>query len=536
MLILIRGEKALKIEKRENTPNTSFLDIKTNFKNYYDQLTALETYVESIEEILLNKHKSHFGEAKNEKEISELILAATYKATLELREEQKKRLEASSAEETETSEEETEETQTPAEETEETETQVEEAKETETLVVEEAEGTQTSSIEETTEEGSTAENFSITEEHISKEYKKLLENKNLAASVDKVKISFSENGNFRITVDDYTYNQGFKDYFEKLDEIRKHIDLLFRSSLISLAVTFELLITNIVHHRSINHPQSIGISGKTLTYSEMEKLGSFEDAKSYIVEDHVSTIMRKSSEDWLFLLKDQFKLEVDNSMKPLEELIHETFQRRNIVVHAGGIVNNIYLTKVPKHLRENLNKGDKIEIEKDYIMGRIKEFKMFGVNLMYKYWRKIEKSAEKRVEVVSDYAYEALEKGEYISSRSLYELIIGEDLPQSDLLRYKINYWQTFKWNNEIEFVKEEIEQLDFSAVTGDFRLCKYLLLEMHDMAFVEFKKIIDAEPEELELMLTWPILKEFTMKEEVVEYISSKGFTVEEVAYDEKK
>ena len=435
------------------------------FKDYNEQLIALESYVESIEELLLERHKRKIEEDDDILHVATEITKQLSQKTLDLI--------------------------------------------------------------ETSEQSASLEDNEKSREHRERLEKIIEETEEIMKSPLNVDIDM-EDDNLALRYYDRQTKERFDKYFTSIDEVRDHTNLLYRSSLISLAVTFELLITNIVHYRAFNHPQSINISSKKLTLNEIEKIGSIEEAKNYLVEEYVTEFMRQSNIDWITTLKKDYKVKLDPKIEGYENLINETFNRRNLVVHGGGKVNNIYLTKVEKELREGVEKGDAIEINKSYIVNRINVFRVYGLSLMYAYWMRMEKANNDRALQAHRYAFDMLNKEKYIEARLLYETILQDNLSQEEEYMIKINYWQTYKWNNELDLVEKEIENIDFSAARPVYQMCKDLLLDDNDSAIIKLRRVLASEEYTFEELMEWPIISPLMKYEEFKEIAEEEGVNFE--------
>ncbi|WP_164219357.1 hypothetical protein [Virgibacillus sp. YIM 98842] len=440
---------------------------------YYSQLSALESYVASIEELLLERHKSSINREKEsitevQKEISQQLLRKTIE-----------RLEREIAKD------------------------------------------EVAATKESEEE---LDNVLQKLQDVEKEIGP--RKTTLNADVD-----FGEGeGYLSVWYHDERTKHRFDNYFNSIEEVRSHTELLYKSSLITLAVNFELLITNILQYRAYNYPASININKKTLTLSEIEKIGSIEEAKNYLVEQHVTDIMRQSNESWIKHIKSNFSITLEKELQDYEKIINEVFNRRNLIVHGGGEVNNIYLTKVDEKLREGIKKGDKIKIDKEYILSSIDIFRVYGLSLMYTCWMSLEKENEERVRIGQEYAFELLRKEKYFLAQLLYKTILKDKLSQEMEYLIKINYWQTFKWQGEFFKVKSEVEEIDFSASKSIYQMCKNLLLDNNTTAIENLESVLISEDYTMMDLLDWPIIQPLYDKEKFQQILEREGINIETV------
>lgn len=455
-----------------------FYNLKDIFSDFYNQLKALGTYVESIEQILANKHKDEFEEHKQ----NLLDIISLNHIQKEAKESEEKR---------------------------------EELKQIYRNIINEKKDFFDANPKK-------LNHFKFLEQWFFGENNILGEEITLVDENDE-EIIFEnlDSSNFKVPKKEYV--EKLREKSKILDEIKRHKELLYKSSFISLVVTFELLINGILYHRAYNFPDSMGIDKKTIQFSEIKKIGNIEEVMNYLIEDDITDIMRKSFKEWIEYIKKNFKISVDEEYKELERNLIEIFQRRNLIVHAGGIVNNIYMRNVETEFRDTFRVGEKIEITKEYLKESIEKMELYGVNLIYKYWYNFKKTDKDRDEFLGELAYEELKRNNYISSRNLYSLIIPNTKIQSELYMYKFNYWQTYKWLGDLDKIVKDIRDFDLSAATLDYQFCKEILLDDFEAGFEKFKELIESNQYSFSDLLDWPILKEFLSLDYVKEYIESK-------------
>ena len=136
---------------------------------------------------------------------------------------------------------------------------------------------------------------------------------------------------------------------------------LYQSSLLSLTCSVEWFLFQVLQAYWTKYPEAIGEKEKHFSLEDLTLIGTIEDARSLLIASRVENIMRDGFEQWLRVLKERVKL----SMGYLDELrdrVIEVFQRRNIVVHNGGMINAIYLSKVTPELRQGLSNGQHIPV------------------------------------------------------------------------------------------------------------------------------------------------------------------------------
>lgn len=310
----------------------------------------------------------------------------------------------------------------------------------------------------------------------------------------------------------------FKDFFNILNDVSTKTSILYKSSLMSLVVYFESMFTEIFKYLFNKNPECI-VEKKSLTFMEIRKIGSIEQAINYIIEKELETMMYKGFENWCDYLKSKTKLSMaylDNSKDEVVEII----ARRNLFVHNQGKVNSIYLAKVSDRYSNELDK--ELKVNKEYINKSIDSIAKLGnlilIDLMKKnhedYWN-----------YAFSLGFDFLTKGKWQASLEINALIKDDkDASSKEKLLAKINYWQSFKWKGDFDRVKKEIEKLDCSAYSEDIQLAIMALKDDFDNFFNLLPKACPSEDLPYSALEKWPIFKEIRKDKRLNEFLSSSN------------
>lgn len=149
--------------------------------------------------------------------------------------------------------------------------------------------------------------------------------------------------------------EGILDVIKDIKKSVYQVDLLLKSALMALTSTLEWFLSKIFHIYFERLPDSIGIKEKYFSLDDLKKFKTVKDARTYLIESEVEKILRQSLEEWLKIFKERFKLTASYLTENQEKLV-EIFQRRNIIVHNGGIVNSIYLSKVSSEFTKKIKR------------------------------------------------------------------------------------------------------------------------------------------------------------------------------------
>ena len=303
-----------------------------------------------------------------------------------------------------------------------------------------------------------------------------------------------------------------KQSYARIEALDKQNEILYSGSLILLVTYFENTIAKIFKEDLQNHPKIMSLDTKMVSYKILEMSNNIEDVREYLIENEVASMMYKSLADWMDYFKKNIKLHLKYVISILPELT-EIIARRNIIVHNNSIVNNIYLNLVSEEYRKNINYGDILTVDKEYILKAINMIESTGMAIILEMWiseaAKNEKDIERVLAIIFD-EYLIFENWE--NAKILYEVCLEcHKLKAADELVCKINKWQCYKWLGKFDEIKKEIEELDISAFQPRYKLAVLALFDKYEEFFLYFDAQNDIGENELK---NWPLFQEIRKSE----------------------
>lgn len=292
-----------------------------------------------------------------------------------------------------------------------------------------------------------------------------------------------------------------KQKYNKLSAYKKQKEILYSGTLLLLVTYFENTISKIFKADFQKHPNRISLENKTISYNILEISENIADIREHLIDSEVSSMMYKSASDWIEYLKKNLKLKLEYVTEKLPEL-KEIIARRNIIVHNNGIVNNIYLSQITSN---DVKRGDLITVSRKYIDNAINLVETIGVTIIIEIWlkecRKDSNDFEKICETIYD---EYLFNERWNEAKIFYEICLNSNkLKDADILLCKINRWQCYKWLNEYDKVKVEVDTLDSSAFKDIYQLGILALQDKYNEFFQLYERQSEIKDEQLE---TWPL------------------------------
>jgi hypothetical protein len=332
----------------------------------------------------------------------------------------------------------------------------------------------------------------------SKEYKFVF-NKN---DEDELQISFNPKD-----------AKSFESASQNISKYSNQANLLFTNSLISLVSFSEWFLSQIFHFYFDKFPESINIKERNLTFEQLETFDSIEDARNFLIDLKIEEILRGNIESWFNVLKKELNLSL-NYIDPHLENIREIYQRRNLLVHNGGTVNSVYLSKVNQKLRKDVEKGQTLQVSQEYLDKAISILEQIFILIGSELWKKIDKNDDERGSLLISIIFDRLCDGNYIVSEGLSMFLVNDKgLPEKDRLIAKINYWQSLKWQGKLKEIQEEILNTDFSAKEEIFLLAKYALLDKYSDFYKLLPRLVESEKISRDDLQEWPLFKKIREK-----------------------
>lgn len=308
-----------------------------------------------------------------------------------------------------------------------------------------------------------------------------------------------------------------KMFFKGMKSLRMRkyqISLLYQNALISLVSAAEWFLSQLLHEYFELYPDAAGVRDRSLTLSDLQAIGSVDDARTYLIDLRIEEVIRGSFKDWIHFLKNNLKLSL-SYLSIDEDHLTEIYQRRNLLAHNGGIINKIYLSKVSQSVRSDLKVGDLVSISQEYLDKAIDRFERFFLLVSLELWKKISPEDTGRANIITDISFNHLCEERWNIAEGLnYFLVNDKKLPEKKRLIGQINYWQSLKWADRFEEIRRDIEDSDFSAKDEIFTLAKYALLDDEAQFLNLLPSILKAEKITENDLREWPLFRSMRNKD----------------------
>lgn len=347
--------------------------------------------------------------------------------------------------------------------------------------------------------------------------------------IPEVHLDKKENGENEITIKVSHSNIEVGKHIENVRKNKEHIELLYKNSLISALSSVEWFFSELLHFFYDKHPESAGVQKKTITLTELKGFASIRDAEKHLIDVKIDEILRGNFESWISLLKSELSLGLGYLNEIIDELI-EVYQRRNLFVHNGGIVNSIYISKVDEKQRNGISLNDKLSVDKVYLDNAIcklqKAFILIGAEL----WKKLKPDDVTRGEILGDIVYENLlhSRWEICEGLCLFSIKDSQIKPVDKVIA-QINYWLCKKETGDYKSIEKEISKADFSDKKEIFQLGLFALRGETDKILEILPTVLETKQTNIERLEEFPILKDFRETDSYKEFKKESKFFEEE-------
>mgnify|MGYP000858588391 CR=1 FL=1 len=269
--------------------------------------------------------------------------------------------------------------------------------------------------------------------------------------------------------------------------------ILNDSTLIMLLVRYEEAISGILRYMISHYPDAY-LKDKTITFSEIMAIpGGIETVKKIFLDKEIEGFMRLPLGDWYSTFESKHKAKFLFGKDEFERF-KEIYYRRNIIVHNQKVVNDTYISNVKETCRKNVNKGDILQVDKEYMFTA---FSIVKIIIYGTFWGLKKASKEKEIfeKYMFDMAFSHMLNKEWDISEYVYG-IMKEDKEQEEASRIcnLVNYWISVKNQNRLDEVQEEIEKFDVTAKSAQFKVAKYALLNKFDKVNEILEKVLGKD------------------------------------------
>lgn len=285
--------------------------------------------------------------------------------------------------------------------------------------------------------------------------------------------------------------------FVKLDEQLSDSFLALKmlpvNFVVSLVSQYDAYLGKLIRQIFEVRPELLNSSEKTFKFSDLASFENITEAKEYIIEKEIESVLRESHIKHFHWLENKLDMPLRKDLPSFLDFIEIT-ERRNLFVHTNGEVSRQYLnvckTNCPK-LVKNINVGDKLNADADYLVKSQEIILEIGIKLGHVIWRKLMPDDLKNADAhLIEICYDFLQSGDFKLAQNLLHFstkILKKHSSDEVLLMQVINYALSYYLMGDKKRCKQILDSKDWSASNDKFLLAVEVLKEN----FSEAKQIM---------------------------------------------
>lgn len=267
------------------------------------------------------------------------------------------------------------------------------------------------------------------------------------------------------------------------------------SLFVSLISQYDAFLTRILRAIYEIKPDVLNGSERNLTFSQLVEMETIDNAREFIIDKVVDTVLRKSHSEQFDYLEKLIGIKLRERL-PIWQTFIEITERRNLLVHCDGIISNQYFKNCKDHkclVSDKLKVGGRLGVPPEYFIEAYECLYEIAVKLSHTIWRKLLvddlKSADREL---NDICFKL------VSSKSfrLADILLTFGYEQKDHFNdslknvFIINGALSKYLQDKKDEAKKVLQIKDWSASSDDFKLAYAVLIENYEEAYLIMKKV----------------------------------------------
>jgi hypothetical protein len=324
------------------------------------------------------------------------------------------------------------------------------------------------------------------------------------------------------------------------DQGRHAGTIIPRSFIVALISQYDSFLGRLVRALFLLKPEVLNAADRTLTFAQLTQFKSVADARDFIVEKEVETVLRKSHAEQFDWLENKFDIQLRAGLTAWPRFIEVT-ERRNLFVHSDGVVSSQYLQVCQKQgcdLHGGLTVGQTLDVDPDYFIDAYRCILEIGVKLAHVLWRKLApEEREAADQNLNEISFELINNENFEMARRLLDFatcVLKQYSSEQYRRIYLINRAQTYKWLGRDDEALAVLEAEDWSASSDKFGLTVAVLRDEFAAAAALMRKVGRDGEMKREYYEEWPVFREFRKSEpfaQAYEAVFGVKFSVQESA-----
>ena len=288
---------------------------------------------------------------------------------------------------------------------------------------------------------------------------------------------------------------------------------LYNSIITGIAAAFEGLISNLASAYYQSYPRALQSGEKeqrSVDAREVLEAGTLDELVERLVERRIEALMFGRIPGWRkFFKHDLNAFDFEDYADSLSTL-RELFERRNAVLHNGGIVTSRY-ARVARQRDEQiwLRQGQRIHSDSSYVTFALEHVAALGGLLVAQMYDKFQANKVEVRSLIAGISGDLLFQGRALACHRLYDLCSNESIDDESSLITRVNWWLARRRLGERETVLNEVQDWDVTSAATRYQMAKLCLLEQSDDALALIETLLGDGQLTLTNLNTWPLFDE---------------------------
>ena len=282
------------------------------------------------------------------------------------------------------------------------------------------------------------------------------------------------------------------------------------SLFVSLISQYDAFLTRLLRAIYEIKPDVLNGSERNLTFSQLVEMETIENAREFIIDKEIDTVLRKSHSEQFDYLEKLIGMKLRENL-PIWQTFIEITERRNLLVHCDGVVSNQYLKNCIEHKYkiDNVKVGDRLGAEPKYFSSAYKCLYEIATKLTHTIWRKYLITDLKAADgELNDVCFHLINSKSFELADILLEFGCAQKKHFNDSSKnvFIVNGSLSKYLQEKKEEAKEILDKKDWSASSDDFKLAYTVLIDDFERAYEIMIKIGDKGEVDKSDYKQWPL------------------------------
>lgn len=299
----------------------------------------------------------------------------------------------------------------------------------------------------------------------------------LSAFLDQRSVSCEADGLrkiYKLGVDDWPAYRRFNDSLSAAASTTRALPRLLT---VGIVTSLEYHIGVLMKAIALLAPDTVVAGDTKVALNWAMTFSSMDELKDAVINDEIDRVQRQNVDEQIgWVISKVPGMDDIRPKYPGWANIIELFERRNLFIHANGIVNKHYLKALQKFNPSNgkdAKIGDELHAHSRYYSESVRTVFHFGVMLSQVIWRKLapEESAIAD-KSISDLGYELLARGQYKLAIRILEFARSlRDVSEDRTRMNVVNLANAHKLRKDEAEALKVLESMDWTAVGPKFKI-----------------------------------------------------------------